>query len=257
MSKRSCNRSWICQCRRSWSSATLGQASGDSTGGRALVGKQIVDGPVPQIQEKIVEVVKVILREQCQRVLFFLLTACGTAHSHTRELAYFDSVWEGSCGLHAKTVCCPAAHPLKRGLILSASDGIWNMLFSTYSQMVSSSVESVSLVVAQASAICSNCLHRLPNCLLSVMIMCTAVSEEAAASDILVGAQPRIRCWLVRGPRAAIWWTQPQRDGSSEWKMPRVWSQGIAPMLLVKASEVGHVSPRRSRRSKQNRTKPD
>ena len=28
-----------------------------------------------------------------------------------------------------------------------------------------------------------------------VMIMCTTVSEEAAASDILVGAQPRIRCW--------------------------------------------------------------
>ena len=27
------------------------------------------------------------------------------------------------------------------------------------------------------------------------MIMCTTVSEEAAASDILVGAQPRIRCW--------------------------------------------------------------
>ena len=79
MSKRI--RSWMCQCRRSWrkswrlllvrSSATLGQASGDSTGGRALVGKQIVDGPVPQIQEKIVEVMKVILREQCQRVLFF------------------------------------------------------------------------------------------------------------------------------------------------------------------------------------------
>ena len=105
----------MCQCRRSlrksWrlllvrSSATLGQASGDSTGGRrALVGKQIVDGPVPQIQEKIVEVIKVILREQCQRVLFFfLLTACGTGHSHTR------------------------------GLILCASDGIWNMLFSTCS----------------------------------------------------------------------------------------------------------------------------
>ena len=33
------------------------------------------------------------------------------------------------------------------------------------------------------------------NCLLSVMIMCAAVIEEAAASDILVGAQPRIRCW--------------------------------------------------------------
>ena len=54
------------------SSATLGQASGDSTGGRALVGKQIVDGPVPQIQEKIVEVIKVILRDHsCQRVFFF------------------------------------------------------------------------------------------------------------------------------------------------------------------------------------------
>ena len=116
------------------SSATLGQASGDSTGGRALVGKQIADGPVPQIQEKIVEVIKVILREQCQRVLsFFLLTACGTAHSHTRELAYFDSVWEGSCGLHAKSVCCPTAHTHTQGLILSASDGIRNMLFSTYS----------------------------------------------------------------------------------------------------------------------------
>ena len=31
-----------------------------------LVGKQIVDVPVPQIQEQIVEVIKVILQEQCQ-----------------------------------------------------------------------------------------------------------------------------------------------------------------------------------------------
>ena len=71
----------MCQCRRSWrkswrlllvrSSATLGQASGDSTGGHANVGKQIVDGPVPQIQEKIIEVIKVILREQCQRMCLF------------------------------------------------------------------------------------------------------------------------------------------------------------------------------------------
>ena len=29
--------------------------------------------------------------------------------------------------------CCPTAHPHTRGLILSASDGIWNMLFSTCS----------------------------------------------------------------------------------------------------------------------------
>ena len=47
------------------SSATLAQASGDSTGGRAQ-SEQIVDVPVPQILEQIVEVIKVILQEQCQ-----------------------------------------------------------------------------------------------------------------------------------------------------------------------------------------------
>ena len=67
----------MCQCHRSWrkswslllvrSSATLVQASGDSTGGRAKLG-QIVDVPVQQILEQSVEVIKVILREQCQRV---------------------------------------------------------------------------------------------------------------------------------------------------------------------------------------------
>ena len=30
-----------------------------------------MDGPVPQIQEKIVEVIKVILREQCQLMCLF------------------------------------------------------------------------------------------------------------------------------------------------------------------------------------------
>ena len=126
---------------------------------------------------------------------FFLLTACGTAHSHTRELAYFDSVWQGCCGLHAKSVCCPTAHPHTRGLILSASDGIRNMLFSTHSH---------------TSHLLHCCLHsvlRLGYCLLchgsgevfvvplvlNSLTMCAAVSEEAA-SDILVGAQPRIRC---------------------------------------------------------------
>ena len=29
--------------------------------------------------------------------------------------------------------CCPTAHSHMRGLVLSASDGIWNMFFSTYS----------------------------------------------------------------------------------------------------------------------------
>ena len=44
---------------------TLVQASGDSTGGRAHT-EEIVDVPVPRILEQIVEVIKVILREQCQ-----------------------------------------------------------------------------------------------------------------------------------------------------------------------------------------------
>ena len=125
------------------------QATGDSTGGRAQIYRgdntteQIVD--VPQIQEQNVELMKVILQKQCQRMRFYLwqrvereLWAARKErvlpHSphHTRVLAYFESVWEGSCGLHAKSVCCPTAHHHTRGLILSASDGIWNMLFSTY-----------------------------------------------------------------------------------------------------------------------------
>ena len=39
--------------------------------------EQIVNVPVPQIQEQNVEVIKVILQEQCQRMRFFLLRACG------------------------------------------------------------------------------------------------------------------------------------------------------------------------------------
>ena len=57
-------------------SATLVRTSGDSTGGRAQI-EQIVDVPVPQIWEQSVEVIKVILQQQCQRMRFFLLTACG------------------------------------------------------------------------------------------------------------------------------------------------------------------------------------
>ena len=47
------------------SSATLAQASGDSTCGRAQ-SEQIVNVLVPQILEQSVEVIKVILQEQCQ-----------------------------------------------------------------------------------------------------------------------------------------------------------------------------------------------
>ena len=111
------SRSWMCQCHRSgresWSlllvrsSATLVQASGDSTGGRAQI-EQIVDVPVPQIWEQSVEVITVILQEQCQRMRFFLLTACG----------------EGAVGGTFHT-CCPTANSHTPGLILSASDGMF------------------------------------------------------------------------------------------------------------------------------------
>ena len=60
--------------------------TGDSTGGRAHfyrgdnTAEQIV--AVPQIQEQNVEVIKVILQEQCQQMRFF----------------FFESVWGWSCG---------------------------------------------------------------------------------------------------------------------------------------------------------------
>ena len=56
------------------SSATLVQASGDSTGGRAQI-EQFVDVPAPQILEQSVEVIQVILQEQCQ-LLFSSFRQC-------------------------------------------------------------------------------------------------------------------------------------------------------------------------------------
>ena len=95
-----------CQCHRSWrkswssllvrSSATLLQASGDSTGGRAHI-EQIVDILVPQILKQNVEVIKGILQEQCQRMLFFNFeSVCSPAFDWC-----FWSVGEG-CGTLAK-----------------------------------------------------------------------------------------------------------------------------------------------------------
>ena len=76
--------------------------------------------------------------------------------------------------------------------------------------------------MAQAFAIYLNCLRRSPNCLLSVVIMCAAVSEEAAASDILVGAQPRIMCWTrARSSSESVDTATARR--ASERRMPRVW----------------------------------
>ena len=53
--------------------------------------------PVPQIQEKIVEVIKVILREQCQRVRFFS----------------FDSVWRGAVGCTQRASAAPQPTPTR------------------------------------------------------------------------------------------------------------------------------------------------
>ena len=73
---------------------------------------------VPQILEQNVEVIKVILQEQCHEMRLFLLTACGEG---------------GAVGSTFRT-CCPTISSAREcWWILSASDGIWNMLFSTYS----------------------------------------------------------------------------------------------------------------------------
>ena len=63
--------------------------------------------------------------------------------------------------------CCPTAHPHTRGLILSASDGIWNMLFSTCSH-ISRWVRfrfggCLSLVVAHVRPTYHFALSRLKN----------------------------------------------------------------------------------------------
>ena len=59
--------------------------------------------PVPQIQEKIVEVIKVILREQCQRVRFFS----------------FHSMWRGAVGCTRRACAAPQS---------TSTRGCWRML---------------------------------------------------------------------------------------------------------------------------------
>ena len=87
----------MCQCHTSGrkslslllvrSSATLVQASGDITGGRAQI-EQIVDVPVPQIWEQSVDVIKVILQEKCQKMRFFLLTGVVSSASDGMFVVY-------------------------------------------------------------------------------------------------------------------------------------------------------------------------
>ena len=52
------------------SSATVVQASGDSTGGRAHI-EQIVDVPVPRILEQHFDVIKVKLQKSVSECVFF------------------------------------------------------------------------------------------------------------------------------------------------------------------------------------------
>ena len=117
--------------------------------------------------------------------------------SSREVLAYFESVWEGGLWAARKERVLPHSPPHTRGLILSASDGIWNMLFSTYSH------------TSHLLYCCFHCVLRLCDCLLchgSGEVFAPIVSlflnsltmgtaAEVVASDILVGAQPRIRCW--------------------------------------------------------------
>ena len=107
------------------------------------------------------------------------------------------SVWEGSCGLHGKGVCCPTAHPHTRGLILSASDRIRNMLFSTFlthhTFCTVASTVFFGRVIVCCAMVRAKCLHLIVSLYLNSLTMGTAA--EVVASDILVGAQPRIRCW--------------------------------------------------------------
>ena len=57
--------------------AELVQATGDSTGGRARVcrgdntAEQMLNVPLPQILEQNVEVIKVVLQDQCHQLRFF------------------------------------------------------------------------------------------------------------------------------------------------------------------------------------------
>ena len=79
---KSCNRSWMCQRQRSWwKSWSLSLTGVRRQHGwtwvepvayrRQATARVDVHFPVPQIQEKIVEVIRVILQEQCQRMRLF------------------------------------------------------------------------------------------------------------------------------------------------------------------------------------------
>ena len=167
---------------------------------------------------------------------FFLLRACGEGAvgssgraccptvSPTRECwCILTACGEGAVGSTFRT-CCPTVNPTREcWCILSPSDGIWNMLFSTFSHtsqwvgfsgsfrhtcgcsllrstfcFVSLTVFHLGVFFSRVNVCCAmfqaKCLHQFVLLFLNSLIMCTA--EEATASDILVGAQPRIVCWI-------------------------------------------------------------
>ena len=126
----------MCQYHRSWrkswrlwlvrSSATLVQASGDSTGGRAHI-EPIVDVPVPQILEQNVDVIKVIPEEwMSNRIVQQISVWEGLC------VFSFESVWEGSCGRHVPHVLLRSPRP---HATVDSECKRWNLehvVFSTY-----------------------------------------------------------------------------------------------------------------------------
>ena len=190
------SRSWMCRCCGSWKKSwrlLLGDLLwnfGDNTSEQIVV--------VPQIREQNVEVIKVILQEQCQQMRFFFWEPVGSTFR----------------------TCCPTDSSTREcWWILSASDGIWKLLFSTYSHtshlvrfsghfrhtyecsltrstfcIDAFAVFHLGIFFSRVNVCCAmlqaNCLNQFVWLFLNSLIMGTA--EEATASDILVGAQPRI-----------------------------------------------------------------
>ena len=156
------------------SSATLVQASGDSTGGREQI-VQIVDVPVPQIPEQIVEV---ICRSSVSECVFFFCqrverccglhaksVCCPTGHSHTRVLAYFESVREGGCGRHVPHVLPHSPLPHAR---VDSECKRWNLehvlTFAQLTILPFASCEPHSCRRSQASSHRPLLAARLPPC---------------------------------------------------------------------------------------------
>ena len=180
--------------------------------------------------------------------------ACCTTVSPTREC------WRilTACGRELQHVPHVLSHSLTHtgGWSLSASDGIWNMLFSTYSHtshgvrfsgclMLFSTYSHtfkrvrsngcLSPVVAQASAICSNCLHRSPNSPFAFSRL--ANLTHAVAARLRLRSSPRA---LSSRSRSGGMWTQIVYDGKTD----RVHPHGpLFPRQLMSHTPTHWITP--------------